>query len=960
MDPDHQHRPAMAPQADAPASSNAASQANKSPPSAADTATNSSPTAAKKKRPRRHKGKSSPTTSAQPTAAEPPRASQAATKHAPQLFEPYYDAARLAAGLSSGTLVRGVLRVNSKNRTDAYVALDQSPSARALERFPFLETCAPGNGNDLYVCGPEDRNRAMAGDIVAVRILGRTQAAASYRKHRMADDRRMDHLRSERRARLKHMAHSTGAAQPASKAPSDEGGVKVPEMFCAVVGVLAANTDCCFAGTLSHNVPSAVRKHPRFAASLDSDSVLWFVPDNNGAPCMMVAAADVPESVRSDAEKRALVVVRMDRWEETSPLPHALFVKALGSRGSLETETALILADCGVRTEPFDAATLACLPQVTPAQPWTIPPAELQRRTDLRTSCIFTIDPSSARDLDDAVSCGSLPNGNVLMGVHIADVSHFVRPGTALDTEARARATTTYMVQRAYPMLPPLLCENLCSLGPGIDRLAFSVMWEMDPRSATVLSTWFGRTIIHSACKLSYDDAQYVIDSGHLPDHVALHQALSDGQRVAASALRRREVENSILWLHHLAVLMRRRRFAQGALSLSSTRLSFDLDPDGRPVSCQPYELKASNRLIEEFMLLANMSVAARIEATFPKAALLRRHSPPLLRRLEETCRLLANSGIDIDPTSAKTIQASLDRISDQSTRSAVENILTGPMQRAMYFSTGAIDNAQEYAHYALNVPRYTHFTSPIRRYADVIVHRTLEASLALYGDHVADRDHPLLPEYYSPYFPPPVFERPTPRSVQPLVPHSDDIANIAHICNLRKDAAKKAQEASIQLYLAHYLDRMTRNSPSSPIPGILTPAVVTKIKPDCLVVTLSHFGIESTIYMDRMADKKKEVVATDGRSWALKSWSVDLDSVTLTWDAKPSKSSESPDDLASKFSALVIDEEGQDSVSSVKKSSRSTLGFVQVLHMFDNLTVCINPALNPPSVNVKLAMPSI
>ncbi|KAJ2810821.1 hypothetical protein GGI24_006941, partial [Coemansia furcata] len=333
----------------------------------------------------------------------------------------------------------------------------------------------------------------------------------------------------------------------------------------------------------------------------------------------------------------------MGVWHTCDPLPTASFIKVLGERGSIDIETTLILEENAVCYEPFTPNVLRCLPKV----PWRIPDKELKWRTDLRADCIFTIDPPTARDLDDAVSCTILPNGNVLIGVHIADVSYFVRPQTALDKQARLRATTTYMVQKAIPMLPSVLCEDLCSLNPGVDRLAFSVMWEMDPETAVVRSTWFGRTIINSACKLSYDDAQSVIEGNRLGSDIACLEYIN-GANKPATIRRRTQIESSIRWFFKLSKVMRTRRFACGALSLSNVKLSFDLDSSGAPVDCRPYVIKDSNRLIEEFMLLANMSVAARIEATFPNASLLRRHSPPLQRRLDETCQQLSNAGIDI------------------------------------------------------------------------------------------------------------------------------------------------------------------------------------------------------------------------------------------------------------------------------------------------------------------------
>ncbi|KAJ1959067.1 hypothetical protein GGI12_004534 [Dipsacomyces acuminosporus] len=905
--------------------------------------------------------------------------------HLPRIYEAYYDESMVDQQIAAGILVRGVLRINPKQQADAYVSLDQSPNSNALRMYPKLKDYDVGAGNDIYICGEYSRNRAISGDIVAVKILAKNKSDRLYMTHRLRDDKRKDRDRAARRRRLEGMADAVEAEvcglpeseyTPAESSQSeltttanDSGkGSQMPEVFGAVVAILSRNESRQFTGSLSTAPPKSLAKYKLFVNSLEPNEMLWFKPLNSTIPHMVLHREGVPSTLYSRYSKR-YCTVRMSKWSSREPVPRARFVKDLGQRGSLDIETMIIIEEHDV-AGPFAPNVLSCLPSV----PWHIPEKELKGRTDLRSECIFTIDPPTARDLDDAVSCKRLSNGNLLIGVHIADVSYFVRPKTALDREAKQRATTTYMVQRAYPMLPSLLCEELCSLNPGVDRLAFSVMWEMDCSTATVLSTWFGRTIISSACKLAYDDAQSVIDGKHLPGSTQMFERSND-KTVQASASRRSQVESSIKWFYSLSKIMRQRRFDSGALSLSSVKLSFDLDSSGTPIACRPYIIKDSNRLIEEFMLLANMSVAARIEQTFPDASLLRRHSPPLPRRLDAICEQLRHSGIDINPASASDIQASLNNIADPDTRATVESILTGPMQRAAYFSTHSIDDKTGYRHYALNVPLYTHFTSPIRRYADVIVHRTLEASLAVFGNFVSG-DHPLLPKYVSPFFPKTpaagslTVSKETAKSL--LIPVSKAIAEIAHQCNLRKDAAKKAQEASSNLFLVHYLLKTAKQIST---PGAISVGVVTKIREDGFVVTVPTLGIEGVMYMDRMADRKNQVVTTDGRQWKLNMWSVQPASLSLVWSALPpsqpsaSKEDETADSsvistpspadaLAQDLSALVIDDNGH----SIAHFSHNTLAetVTQTVRIFDKVTVTVLPTRVPPDLTIKLAMPSI
>lgn len=262
-------------------------------------------------------------------------------------------------------------------------------------------------------------------------------------------------------------------------------------------------------------------------------------------------------------------------------------------------------------------------------------------------------------------------------------------------------------------MLPSFLSEELCSLNPGVERLAFSVIWKLSPE-AKILDTWFGRTVIKSCGKLSYSDAQSVIDGDELPEDVKL-----DGQE-------RADVQVDIKMLYELSKQLRDDRFKNGALFMGSIKLSFELDPDGQPIGVSVYEQKESNRLIEEFMLLANISVAQKISAHFPEQAMLRRHAPPLERRLAEFLKHSEKLGYNFDGSNAGALNASFEAVESNEVKEVLKLLAVKSMQRAKYFCTGTLDIIK-YLHYALNVPLYTHFTSPIRRYADIIVHRQLE-----------------------------------------------------------------------------------------------------------------------------------------------------------------------------------------------------------------------------------------
>ncbi|KAJ1842437.1 hypothetical protein LPJ70_003816, partial [Coemansia sp. RSA 2708] len=306
----------------------------------------------------------------------------------------------------------------------------------------------------------------------------------------------------------------------------------------------------------------------------------------------------------------------------------------------------------------------------------------------------------------------------------------------------------------------------------------------------------------------------HVIDGGHLSKSIACFEHNSACTR-SALAQQRDEIEASIGWFYRLSLIMHKWRFDTSALSLHSMQLSFELDNAGQLVTCQPYTIKDSNCLIKEFMLLANMSIAARIEASFPNSALLCRHALPLECCLEDVCHQLAHAGIEIDTQSASTISDSIRCISNADTRYTVKEMLTQPMQRTVYFSTHTIHDRAEYHHYALNMPLYTHFTSPICRYADVIVHHLLEALLAIHGNH-------------------------------------------------------KVQDASLKLFLVNYL---AATALCTNVPGIITHAIITKIGENGISFVTPLFGVDGIIYMDRITDHKNQVIFANGHEWKLHLW---------------------------------------------------------------------------------------
>jgi protein SSD1 len=474
-------------------------------------------------------------------------------------------------------------------------------------------------------------------------------------------------------------------------------------------------------------------------------------------------------------------------------------VEELGPIGDIEVETSALLKDCNFPTEEFTDNVVKCLPPI----PWTIPEREFELRKDLRAERTFSIDPETAKDLDDALSVKHNEDGTYDITVHIADVAYFVKPNTALDRDARKRATSVYLVQRAVPMLPPALSEQLCSLNPGQDRLAFSVVFTMN-EDAQIVKKWFGKTIIKSAAKLSYQDAQNVIEGQTLgavavtPEHDAT------------------DIAHDIRILESLAKKLRAERFENGALSTDSLKLSFKLDDNtGQPVDCWQYQRADANDLIEEFMLLTNIAVAQHVAVHLPEQALLRRHDTPIERRLTAFVDRAKRLGYDVDITSSAAMMKSFEGVDNPIARRLLELLSHKATHRAKYFCAGMLDIAK-YGHYALNVPLYTHFTSPIRRYADLLVHRQLESIL-----------QPGEPKFS--------LDR-------------DAVAKIAQQCNIKRDSATLAQEQSAHLHLCHLIADLTqRYGP------VIRQAKVIGVLDAAFDVLLPEFGIEKRVHVDQM-----------------------------------------------------------------------------------------------------------
>ncbi len=396
-----------------------------------------------------------------------------------------------------------------------------------------------------------------------------------------------------------------------------------------------------------------------------------------------------------DGEK---VVVTITDWPEGSKNPVGKVTDVLGAQGENNTEMNAILADYG-----FPLSFPTAVEKEAEELSAQIPDEEIAKRKDFRNKLTFTIDPFDAKDFDDAISFVQLENGNYEIGVHIADVTHYVNPDTALDHEAFERGTSVYLVDRVIPMLPERLSNNLCSLRPNEDKLCFSAVFELDEK-ANILSEWFGKTVIHSDKRLSYEDAQELIES------------------------KQGELSQELEILNKLAYIMRDRRFKSGAISFETSETKFHLDENGKPLGVYVRERKDAHKLIEDYMLLANKKVAEFIGKNHKGKSKLtfvyRAHDVPKESSLLNFAQFAARFGYKINMTSSKETAHSLNHLMEEVEGTKEQNVLT---QLAIRSMAKAIYTTKSTSHYGLGFDYYTHFTSPIRRYPDMMVHRLLE-----------------------------------------------------------------------------------------------------------------------------------------------------------------------------------------------------------------------------------------
>ncbi|KAK4128190.1 RNB-domain-containing protein [Parathielavia appendiculata] len=696
------------------------------------------------------------------------------------LYPEYFTMSKMMTGVKNGLLHQGIFNVSPYNYLEGSIRVPAFPKP-------------------LLILGRENINRAIDGDLVVVEVLPKDQwkepstqviEEDTITKNENPDAEETADLVSEKERKAlqeevkrTHNKTTEGHAQPTAK----------------VVGVVKRN----WRQYVGHIDQSSVSQSTQQGRKQDT---VFVIPMDKKIPKIRLRTRQVAELVG----KRILVAI--DAWDRGSRHPIGHFVRCLGELETKAAETEALLLEYDVQYRPFPKTVLDCLPKE--GHDWRVPEnmddPGWRDREDLRGLLICSIDPIGCQDIDDALHSRPLPNGNIEVGVHIADVSHFVKPNNAMDTEASIRGTTVYMVDKRIDMLPMLLGTDLCSLKPYVERYAFSVLWEMTT-DADIVNVRFTKSVIKSREAFSYEQAQLRVDDQSQQD----------------------ELTKSIRTLLALSRKLKQKRLDAGALSLSSPEVKVQMESEtSDPIDVKTKELLDTMSLVEEFMLLANVSVARKIYEAFPQTAILRRHGAPPKTNFDELAnQLRVKRGLNLSVESSRALADSLDACVDPKEpffNTLARIMATRCMMAAEYFCSGT-QAYPEFRHYGLASEIYTHFTSPIRRYADLVAHRQLAAAIGY-------------------------------EAVHPSVRSRGKLEAVCKNINVRHRNAQLAGRASI----AYYVGQALRGKAAE------EDGFVLKIFSNGFVVLVPRFGIEALIRLRDLGDPEP-AAEYDAETYTLK-----------------------------------------------------------------------------------------
>lgn len=674
----------------------------------------------------------------------------------------YYSMSKMNTGVKAGTMHQGIFNVSTYNFLEGSISV-------------------PSFNRPLIILGRENINRAVTGDLVVVELLPKDQWKQPSSK--IVEEESLtknDNPETDQPEQIETEQERKALVDEAKKLQGSNAEGK-PQPTAKVVGVVKRN----WRYYVGHVDPSSVSK-----SKSRGQQTVFLLPMDKRIPKIRIRTRQASELMG----KR--IVVAIDSWDRTSRYPVGHFVRSLGELETKEAETEALLLEYDVQYRPFPKAVLDCLP--SEGHDWKVPDMSDPRwkgRVDYRDKLICSIDPPGCQDIDDALHAAPLPNGNYEVGVHIADVTHFVKPDTPMDDEAASRGTTVYLVDKRIDMLPMLLGTDLCSLKPYVERFAFSTIWEITP-DADIVSVKFSKSAIASREAFSYEQAQIRIDDASAQDD------LTKGMRT----------------LLMLSKKLKQKRMDAGALNLASPEVRIEAESEtSDPIDVKTKQMLETNSLVEEFMLLANISVAGKIYEAFPQTAMLRRHGAPPATNFEELQKQLkTRKGLSLRVDSSKALADSLDECVDAKDpffNTLVRILATRCMLSAEYFCSGT-QAYPEFRHYGLASEIYTHFTSPIRRYADVVAHRQLAAAI----------------EY---------------EQLHPSLHSKSKLEAVCKNINVRHRNAQFAGRASVEYYVGQALKgRLAQED-----------GFVMKIFSNGFVVFVPRFGIEGVIKVKELSE---------------------------------------------------------------------------------------------------------
>lgn len=750
------------------------------------------------------------------------------------LFTPYLPQATLPALLGDGQLVSGILRVNKKNRSDAYVTTVDG----------LLDA-------DIFICGSKDRNRALEGDLVAIELLdvdevwGQKREKEEKKKRKdITDTRSGSTNQGDRNSNNDSNANEGGIRRRGSlrqrptQKKNDDVEVEGQSLLLVeeeeindeakplyaghVVAVIERVAGQMFSGTLGLLRPSSQATKEKQEAeraardggnsrhneprNQEKPKIVWFKPTDKRVPLIAIPTEQAPRDFVEKHQDYAdrIFVACIKRWPITSLHPFGTLVEQLGRMGDLKVETDALLRDNNFSSDEFSDAVLRSVG----LQDWSLAKEDeesLAARRDFREENVFTIDFNGGAELGSAVHVKNRPDGKIDVGIHVPDIAHFVKPNSLVDREAKKRGTAVQLSNRFCALLPPKLSAEVCSLSTDAERLAVSVVFSVNPHTGAVAEgdSWVGRSIVKSSGKVSLAD----IDA-----------ALANTADFTNTAV----TVNTLHILNAVAQKFRESRLGAGGEPIAPLRLLQQLDDENNPVQENLFDSTQALELVEELVHKANSFVAQCLAEGLPEKALLRRQGAPNPRRLQTFVERMTALGYDIDASASGALQNSLFKVDDSDLRKGMETLLVKSMQRAKYFISGKTGK-HLWAHYSLNLPLYTHFTSPTRRYADIIVHRQLEAVLS-----------------------------------QGKIEYNEELESLvktAEACNTKKDSAQNAQEQSIHIEACRTMDkkRLATNG------DLIAEGIVLCVYESAFDVLIPEWGFEKRVHCDQLPLKKAE-----------------------------------------------------------------------------------------------------